>query len=105
MEYSGPAIHMTVCLEGEAEGGDGRVTLEAETVVTPLQAKDHQGSLETSNTIRDEEGFSLWISGGAWPCQHLDSGLGLGELVLQSHETPHSEVLSHPACDALLRQL
>lgn len=46
VEYSGPAIHMTVCLEGEAEGGDGRVTLEAETVVTPLQAKDHQGSLE-----------------------------------------------------------
>ena len=43
VEYSGPAIHMTVCLEGEAEGGDGRVTLEAETVVIgPQTEKCHQ---------------------------------------------------------------
>lgn len=37
---------MTVSLEGEAEGGDGRVTLEAEIVVTRLQAEDHWESLE-----------------------------------------------------------
>lgn len=81
--------------------------MEAETVVTILPAKDHQGSLENIRHYKGR-GRTLLVDfrRSVGPCQHLDFGLVLGELILQSHETPHSEVLSHLAsCDALLRQL